>query len=260
VRLFVKRPFGRQRSLHPADAQPARATLYHATESGRFAGDSGCLASQAGQLGLSAEASDEDRRIGRPATNSPHSALFDADRHATSKPCRLVSSRQQILDPDRTSPDALCSSVEHGVGDRGRYPDTCILAKALHTERIHVLILLIDKNRLEPGNVEGHRDEIVRHKGIDRTTIAWVQHGTLHQRHADTTDHAAGALACRQPRIDDAARPEITVAAAAQPALVPLEIAWRGSEGQRAWVCDGASGCTAPVPSEGQVCPLPPES
>jgi hypothetical protein len=71
------------------------------------------------------------------------------------------------------------------------------------TPRIDVRVVLFDEMRLQPRNVEVVH-EIVAHVRIDRTAVARIEDGALHQRHADAADHPAGALARGEAGIDDA--------------------------------------------------------
>jgi hypothetical protein len=91
--------------------------------------------------------------------------------------------------------------MEDSIDDCGSHADKGDLAEPLHAKRIDVRIHLIDKECLEFGDVDIHGHQIVYHMRIDRPAVASVEHRALHERHADTTDHAAYALTVREPGV-----------------------------------------------------------
>ena len=110
-----------------------------------------------------------------------------------------------MLDADGKIAHALAGRVEDGVGDRRCDADERDFAEALDAKRIDVRVLLLDEMRLELRRCRDLQARDNRPVGIDRAAVTRVEDGPLHQRHADAADHAAGALAGRQARIDDAA-------------------------------------------------------
>src|SRR5207248_10203469 len=95
--------------------------------------------------------------------------------------------------------------MEYGVRDRGRDAHHGELADALHAERVHVRVMLLDEDHVhDPWAVGVDRHCVFGEVRVWNAAVAPVDHGMLHERHADATDHAANALATRRLGIHDA--------------------------------------------------------
>lgn len=96
--------------------------------------------------------------------------------------------------------------MENGIGDRWRDADQRDLAEALHAERVHVRVVLVDEDHVHDRRRVGvHRHGVFGEIGIGDAPVAGVDNRVLHEGHADAADHAADALAARDLRVDDAA-------------------------------------------------------
>jgi hypothetical protein len=78
---------------------------------------------------------------------------------------------------------------------RGRiYPD---LTRALHADRIHIRVFLVDEIHIDRPNVRVHRHMILGEIGIDVSTGSHVDVRLLEQRHSNSPNHTALNLTAR---------------------------------------------------------------
>ena len=88
----------------------------------------------------------------------------------------------------------------------GATPTMDDLAEALDAERVGFVVLAVEVDRLEVGDVGVDGDEVVGEVGVDDPAVAVVGDRVLQQGRADAADHAADGLAVGELGADDAAR------------------------------------------------------
>src|SRR3954463_2179217 len=143
----------------------------------------------------------------RPPVSSIMRAVAPLFAQLLSVAFKHRSSSEQLLRRDRQLADPLTGSVKDGVRDGRGDANHRDLADALYAKRVHVRIVLVDKEHVhDPRGVGVDRHRVFGEVGVRDAPVADIHDGMLHERHADAADHAADALAAGRLWVDDAAR------------------------------------------------------
>src|SRR2546426_4352299 len=113
---------------------------------------------------------------------------------------------EQLVGRDRQFADAPAGGMEDCACNRRRDSHHRDLAKPLHPEGVDVRVVLLDEDHVHHRwtvSVDGHR--VFGEVGVRNAPAAGVHHRMLHERHADTADHATDALAATRFWVDDTA-------------------------------------------------------
>src|SRR3954471_11394369 len=116
----------------------------------------------------------------RPPVSSIMRAVAPLFAQLLSVAFKHRSSSEQLVRRDRQFADALAAGVVNGVGDRRSDPDHGDLSHSLHAERVHVRIVLLDKDHVhDRWRVGVHWNGVFGEVGVRDPPVSGVYDGVL---------------------------------------------------------------------------------